>query len=88
MVRECPDIQLLSYSSGCYSNLALLNIFSYLYIYLCGSFFCIFYFGFLILFDVKMYLIMITFTKMAHVFRHCPLINFVKTKPYRIYSLP
>ena len=35
---ECSNIQMLSYSSTCYSNLALLTIFSYMYIYLCRYF--------------------------------------------------
>ena len=42
--------QLLSYFSASYSNLALLSIFSYLFVFLCGSFSCIFYFYFLVLF--------------------------------------
>ena len=49
-ILECSIIKLLSYSSACYSNLDLLNVFLYLYIYLCGSFSCMFYyFYFLIL---------------------------------------
>ena len=47
-ILEYSNIQLQSYSSACYSNLALLSIFSYLYIYLCGSFSCTFLF---VLFD-------------------------------------
>ena len=37
-ILERPNIQLLSYFSARYSNLAFLNIFSYLYITLYGTF--------------------------------------------------
>ena len=47
---ECYNIQLLFYSSACYANLALVSIFSYLYIYLCGSFSLFLLFGFTLLF--------------------------------------
>ena len=64
------------YSSACYSNLALLSIFSYLYsCYLCGSFsYTFFYFYFLILHWCQNVFDCGHCYPMVHVFLHCPLI--------------
>ena len=84
-ISEYSNVQLRSYFSACHSNLALRSIFSYLYIYLCGSFSCIFLFvlsGCQNVFDYD------DRYQMAHVFWICPLINFVKTTLNLIHSLP